>query len=134
MKLAIRLVLSLGMLALCMWLVWPNADTRAALRAAIDALEWSEFWPYLAVYMLLLLWSLVIAKNAKDGFGAMLAVGVTGLLFWPALLNVSMVLGLAPVIGVPLPFVSYGGTSIVANFAMVALLLLVSNRAVVTSR
>jgi len=55
MKLAIRLTLSLGMLALCMWLVWPDAKTRTALEAALKSLEWAEFAPYLAWYLALLL-------------------------------------------------------------------------------
>src|SRR5262245_53238863 len=54
MKLAIRLTLSLGMLALCTYLVWPDAKTRIALKAAIKALEWHEFWPYLLGYVGLL--------------------------------------------------------------------------------
>ena len=63
----------------------------------------------LGVYLALLLWGLLIARNAKDGFGAMLAVGVVGLLFWPAVLNVGMVLGVMPVIGVPTS-VGYGAS------------------------
>src|SRR5262245_17381033 len=54
MRLAIRLTLSLGMLALCMWLVWPNAKTRGEIEAALKALEWHDFWPYLAGYIGLL--------------------------------------------------------------------------------
>jgi len=74
------------------------------------------------------MWGLVIARNAKDGFGAMLAVGVVGLLFWPAVLNVGMVLGVAPVIGVPLPFISYGGSALVVSLVAVGLLMNVSLR------
>ena len=54
MKLAIRLILSLGMLGLCTWLMWPNAKTRTDLGNAIDALVWHDFWPYLATYIGLL--------------------------------------------------------------------------------
>jgi uncharacterized protein (TIRG00374 family) len=54
MKLAIRLTLSLGMLALCMWLVWPDAKTRIAIDAALHRLVWDDFWPYLATYIGLL--------------------------------------------------------------------------------
>ena len=63
----------------------------------------------------LLIWGLWIARNSKDGFGAMLAVGVVGLLFWPVVINVAMVLGLAPVIGVPFPLLSYGGSALLAS-------------------
>jgi len=51
-----------------------------------------------------------------------------GMLFWPAVLNVGMVLGVAPVIGVPLPFVAYGGSALVATLLAVGLLMNVSLR------
>jgi rod shape determining protein RodA len=82
----------------------------------------------LSCYLLMLLWGLWIARNAKDSFGAMLAVGVVGTLFWPATINVAMVLGLAPVIGVPLPFFSYGGSSLLSVGIAIGLLLNVSMR------
>ena len=82
----------------------------------------------LGLYLTMLLWGLVIAGNSKDRFGAMLAVGVVGMLFWPAVINVSMVLGLAPVIGVPLPLLSYGGSQLLANLMALGLLLNVSMR------
>jgi rod shape determining protein RodA len=95
---------------------------------------WAEEWGFLGslvllgLYVAMLLWGLLIARNAKDGFGAMLAVGVVGLLFWPAALNVGMVLGIMPVIGVPLPFISYGGSALVASLVGVGLLMNVSLR------
>jgi rod shape determining protein RodA len=82
----------------------------------------------LGLYAGLLLWGLAIAANSKDGFGGMLAVGVVSMLLWPAVLNVAMVLGLAPVIGVPLPLVSYGGSQLLANLVALGLLLNVSMR------
>jgi rod shape determining protein RodA len=82
----------------------------------------------LAVYLVLLLWGLWVARNAKDAFGAMLAVGVVGTLFWPATINVAMVLGLAPVIGVPLPLFSYGGSALLSAGIAIGLLLNVSMR------
>jgi rod shape determining protein RodA len=82
----------------------------------------------LMLYLSVLVWGLVVANNSKDGFGAMLAVGVVGMLFWPATINIAMVLGLAPVIGVPLPLISYGGTQVLANLIALALLMSVSMR------
>ena len=58
----------------------------------------------------------------------MLAIGVVGILFWPAVLNVAMVLGLAPVIGVPLPLFSYGGSALLATLIALGLLMNVSMR------
>ncbi len=82
----------------------------------------------LSLYLILLLWGLWVARNAKDAFGAMLAVGVVGTLFWPATINIAMVLGLAPVIGVPLPLFSYGGSAFLSAGIAVGLLLNVSMR------
>ena len=83
---------------------------------------------HLNLYVLLLAWGLVIGRNSKDAFGAMLAVGVVAALFWPAVLNIGMVVGLAPVIGVPLPFVAYGGSALVSTLVAVGLLMNVSLR------
>ena len=82
----------------------------------------------LGCYLALLLWGLVIASSSKDAFGALLAVGLVGVLFWPAAINVAMVLGLAPVIGVPLPLVSYGGSHLLASLIALGLLMNVSMR------
>ena len=83
----------------------------------------------LAVYLVLLLWGLWwVARNAKDAFGVMVAVGLVGTLFWPATINIAMVLGLAPVIGVPLPFFSYGGSALLSAGIAVGLLMNVSMR------
>jgi rod shape determining protein RodA len=82
----------------------------------------------LGVYAMLLLWGLFVARNSKDAFGSMLAIGVVGILFWPAVLNIGMVLGLLPVIGVPLPLFAYGGSALVTALAAVGLLMNVSMR------
>ena len=95
---------------------------------------WAEEWGFLGsvfvlgTYGVLLCWGLLIARNAKDSFGAMLAIGVVGFLFWPAVLNIGMVLGVLPVIGVPLPFISYGGSALVVTLVAVGLLMNVSLR------
>jgi len=82
----------------------------------------------LSLYLVLLLWGLRIARNSKDGFGAMLAVGLVGTIFWPLVLNIGMVLGIAPVIGVPLPLFSYGGSALVTSLVGLGLLMNVSMR------
>ena len=82
----------------------------------------------LGLYLAMLLWGLWIAQTSKDTFGAMLAIGLVGTLFWPAAINVAMVLGLAPVIGVPLPLFSYGGSALVAACISLGLILNISMR------
>lgn len=82
----------------------------------------------LAVYAMMLLWALLIASNSKDTFGAALAIGLVGTLLWPAAINIAMVLGLAPVIGVPLPLFSYGGSALISAAITIGLLLNISMR------
>ncbi len=82
----------------------------------------------LGAYAALLLWGLLIARSAKDLFGAVLAIGLVGTLLWPVAINVGMVLGLAPVIGVPMPFFSYGGSALLSAAITIGLLLNVSMR------
>ena len=68
------------------------------------------------------------ARRAKDRFGYFVSVGVVMMLFFYLSVNIGMTLGLAPVVGVPLPFMSYGGTSLVSNFLAIALLVNVRMR------
>lgn len=70
----------------------------------------------------------VASMEAKDDFGGYLAAGVFFYFFWQILINMGMVLGIMPVVGIPLPFVSYGGSASVVNFCMVALVMNVSMR------
>jgi rod shape determining protein RodA len=89
----------------------------------------AEEWGFLgsaiviAVFFLLIICGLRIAYGCRDIFGMMIAVGVTGMLFWQVVINISMVMGMMPVVGVPLPFVSYGGSSIVMMMLSVGLLI-----------
>ncbi|HEY9457182.1 MAG TPA: FtsW/RodA/SpoVE family cell cycle protein [Gaiella sp.] len=88
----------------------------------------------LLLYLALVARGMRVALLAQDGFSKLLAAGLSFGLALQTFIIVGGVLRLVPLTGITLPFVSYGGTSIVANFAMVALLLLVSNRAMVTQR
>jgi rod shape determining protein RodA len=82
----------------------------------------------LTLYLFLILWGLGIAKRCNDRFGALLAVGVCAMLFWHIIINMGMVIGLFPVVGVPLPFFSYGGTSMVTSMVGVGILMNISMR------
>jgi len=88
----------------------------------------------LLLYLALIARGMRVALLAQDGFSKLLAAGLSFGLALQTFIIVGGVLRLVPLTGITLPFVSYGGTSIVANFATVALLLLVSNRAMVTQR
>jgi rod shape determining protein RodA len=66
-----------------------------------------------ALFVTLVYMGLAIAKQGKDIFSTLLAIGMTGIIFVSFMINTSMVLGLFPVVGVPLPFFSYGGTALI---------------------
>lgn len=74
------------------------------------------------VLFLILLFRLIrIALHARDMFGRLIAVGVALIIFFQAFVNIGMSVGLLPVTGIPLPFVSYGGTNLVTFLALVGL-------------
>ena len=82
----------------------------------------------LGLYFVLILWGLRIAVQAKDRFGAILAFGVVAMLFWHVFINIGMVLGMMPVVGIPLPLLSYGGSFMISTLIGIGLLLNVSMR------
>jgi rod shape determining protein RodA len=81
-----------------------------------------------ALYGFMVLWCLRVASMAKDRFGAVLAVGVAGIVFWHAVFNLGMATGLLPVVGVTLPLFSYGGSSVMTVLIGVGLVMNVSMR------
>lgn len=82
----------------------------------------------LFLYLFLILWGLKIASDAKDRFGAVVAVGVSALIFAHAAINLGMVCGILPVVGITLPLVSYGGSSVLTTMIGIGLLMNVSMR------
>lgn len=68
-----------------------------------------------ALFCMLFLIMIRIASTARDKFGALLAVGVLAYLFWHMFVNIGMVIGLLPIVGVPLPLLSYGGSSMLTT-------------------
>jgi len=83
----------------------------------------------LLVFMVFVVRGMRVALQAPDGFSKLLAAGLTFGFALQTFIIVGGVLRVVPLTGITLPFVSYGGTSIVANFVLLALLLLVSDRA-----
>ena len=80
------------------------------------------------LYLFLILWGLNIAKNSRDRFGAILAIGIVAIIFWQVVINIGMVTGLLPVVGIPLLFLSYGGSSLVSTMAAMGILMNISMR------
>lgn len=106
----------------------PEQHTDFAF--SVFAEEWGFIGCLLLIiiYLSLVLWGLNIARRCNDRFGGLLAVGVTAMLFWHIVINMGMVIGLFPVVGVPLPFFSYGGTSMITSMVGIGLLQNVSMR------
>lgn len=77
----------------------------------------------LGLYMVLIGSALVVAAMNKDPFSRLVVVGVVAVIFTQVFVNVGMNIGLLPITGMPLPFVGYGGTSLVANFMMIGLVM-----------
>lgn len=84
----------------------------------------------LSLFALILWRGMRAAVSAPDGFGRLLAAGLTVLLVGQALVNMSVVIGLLPTKGIPLPFVSYGGSSLVMNLVAAGILLNISKHSV----
>ncbi len=82
----------------------------------------------LGLYLALVVRAILIASRARDRFGVLLVLGIAGLVFWQAVINVSMTTGLLPVVGIPLPFFSYGGSSLFSLLVSVGLMMNVSMR------
>lgn len=82
----------------------------------------------IALYIALLIQSIKVAKTAKDDVGSYVAAGITGIFFFHMLENIGMTMGLLPITGIPLPFVSYGGSSLLTNLILIGILLNISGR------
>lgn len=101
---------------------------------------WAEEWGFVGAFLLLFLFLLLIsrglkiANTSKDRAGAVLAIGISAMLFWQIFINVGMVVGIVPVVGVPLPLFSYGGTSVISTLMGIGILMNISMRRFMLSR
>ncbi len=95
---------------------------------------WGEEWGFsgsiffLTAYFFMLFVGLYAAMTARDRFGVFLSFGVVMLIFWQAVINLLMILGFLPVVGIPLPLVSYGGSSLLTTLLALGILLNVRMR------
>ncbi|HZP46514.1 MAG TPA: rod shape-determining protein RodA [Candidatus Binataceae bacterium] len=82
----------------------------------------------LSLYVALIVRGTWIARHARDRFGALLALGVTGIVFWQVAINIGMATGMLPVVGITLPLVSYGGSSLIAMMTAMGVLISINTR------
>lgn len=97
---------------------------------AVFAEEWGFLGSFILIslYTALILRGLNTARNARDDFGKFLALGITFMFLTYFFVNVGMTLGIMPVVGIPLPFMSYGGTALLSNLLSVGLLISIRTR------
>jgi len=97
---------------------------------SVFAEEWGFFGCLLllGLYLALILLSYRVVTRAKDRLGAVLAFGATTIIAWQVVINIGMVVGFLPVVGIPLPFLTYGGSSLLATMVAVGLLINVNMR------
>jgi rod shape determining protein RodA len=100
----------------------PEQKTDFIFTVIAEELGFAGAMALLAMLALLTWRGLRIAAVARDRFGALLAVGVVSMLVFQAFVNIGMTVGIMPITGIPLPFVSYGGSSLVTSFLAVGLL------------
>lgn len=82
----------------------------------------------IVLYVILITKIVYIAKTAKDDKGSYIAIGIAGIFVFHMVENIGMTMGLLPITGVPLPFVSYGGSSLLTNLILIGLVLNISGR------
>jgi len=94
----------------------------------------AEEWGFIGASVMILLFFLLVVRGlhvaygCREPFGTVLAVGLSAMLFSQIVINIAMVMGLMPVVGVPLPLVSYGGSSVASVMAAAGILLNISMR------
>ena len=105
----------------------PEQHTDFIFAAIGEELGFVGAFLVLFVFWLLCLRLVLIAQTAKDNFGALLAVGVLAMISFQTLVNISMTIGLAPITGIPLPWLSYGRSALLTNFIAIGLVASVAN-------
>ncbi|UAB77100.1 rod shape-determining protein RodA [Erythrobacter sp. SCSIO 43205] len=80
----------------------------------------------LGIFTIILSWGLKVARDSRDRFASLVAAGMVATIFFYVAVNLMMVMGLAPVVGIPLPFMSHGGSSMMTNMICIGALMMVN--------
>ena len=101
----------------------PESHTDFAFAVFCQEIGFMGAFIVFLLLIALAFYCIKIALRTKDNFGKMLVCGITLLIVGQATGNMAMVIGIVPVVGVPLPFISYGGTSLILNMISIGLVL-----------
>ena len=101
----------------------PENSTDFILSTIGEAFGFVGVASVLGVYFFIIARMMFLARYTQDRYGRLLIVGVTGMLFFHVFENISMCLGLMPITGIPLPFLSYGGSNFMTNIVAVSLVI-----------
>jgi rod shape determining protein RodA len=105
----------------------PEQQTDFIFSAIGEELGFIGCLAVLIGFWLICLRLVIIAQNAKDNFGSLLAIGVLTMIVFQVIINIGMTIGLAPVTGIPLPWLSYGRSSLLTNFIALGIVESVAN-------
>lgn len=118
------------------WLLGTQSQLHFLPESHTDFIfaTFAEEWGFVGCVVLLLLYYLLIriginiAVKTNDYFGKMLAVGIVSMLFIQVTVNIAMNIGIAPVVGIPLPLMSYGGSAMLVNFMALGILVSIAKK------
>jgi len=108
------------------WNYLPEVLGDSIFAVAAEELGFIGAASIIVLFTFLAWRGLFIAKKSSDGFGLLLAGGITGWIFCQAAINIAAISGLIPLTGLPLPFISYGGSALVASLAGIGILVNIS--------
>jgi len=105
----------------------PEQHTDFIFSAVGEELGFVGCMAVMVVFWFLCLRLVIIAQTAKDNFGSLLAIGVLAMIVFQVIINIGMTIGVAPVTGIPLPWISYGRSAMLTNFIAIGLVESVAN-------
>jgi rod shape determining protein RodA len=101
----------------------PERHTDFAFAVWCEELGFVGALFFLVCFFFMLFWGINIALTARDKFGVYLAFGLVMLIFWQTVINLFMIMGMLPVVGIPLPLFSYGGSSLLTTLIAIGILM-----------
>ncbi|MEM9904065.1 MAG: rod shape-determining protein RodA [Cyanobacteria bacterium P01_D01_bin.44] len=105
----------------------PEQHTDFIFSAVGEELGFIGAIALVIAYWIICLRLMIIAQNAKDNFGSLLAAGVLSMIVFQVIINIGMTIGIAPITGIPLPWMSYGRSAILTNFIAIGIVESVAN-------